>query len=43
MPTREPAIAHFMGITDHYPPASEKTYDFSLPFSQIKEVRFEEQ
>ncbi len=43
MPTREPAIAHFMGITDHYSPASENTYDFSLPLSQIKEVRFEEQ
>jgi len=43
MPTREPAIAHFMGITDHYSPASESTYDFSLPLAQIKEVHFEEQ
>lgn len=42
MPTQEPAIAHFMGITSHYSPASSDTYDFSLPLAQVREIRFEQ-
>lgn len=40
MPTRAPAIAHFMGITRHYSPASKEIYDFSLPMTQVKEIQF---
>jgi hypothetical protein len=40
MPTSEPAVTHFMGITEHYSPASDEVYDFSVPLSQIKQIRF---
>ncbi|MGH9327826.1 MAG: hypothetical protein ACRD2B_14245 [Terriglobia bacterium] len=43
MPTQEPAIVHFMGITDHYLPTSRDTYDFSLPLAQVKTIRFVQQ
>jgi hypothetical protein len=41
MPTSEPAIVHFMGITDRYSPASALVYDFSVPLSRIKQIRFQ--
>jgi hypothetical protein len=41
MPTSEPAVVYFMGITDRYSPASALTYDFSVPLSRIKQIRFE--
>jgi hypothetical protein len=41
MPTSEPALVYFMGITDRYSPASARTYDFSVPLSKIKQIRFE--
>jgi hypothetical protein len=41
MPTSEPAIVYFMGITDHYSPASALVYDFSVPLSRIRQIRFE--
>lgn len=41
MPTSEPAIVYFMGITDHYSPASPLVYDFSVPLSRVKQIRFE--
>lgn len=40
MPTREPAIARFMGITRHYSPASKEIYDFSVSLNQVKEIQF---
>jgi hypothetical protein len=42
MPTRQPAEARFLGITDHYDPASEDVFDFSVPLSQIKQIDFEQ-
>jgi hypothetical protein len=42
MPTRQPAEARFLGITDHYDPSSEDVFDFSLPLAQIKEIDFEQ-
>lgn len=42
MPTRHPAEARFLGITDHYDPASENVFDFSLPLAQIKQIDFEQ-
>jgi hypothetical protein len=41
MPTRQPAVVHFMGITDSYKPDSKLVYDFSMPLSEIKEIHFE--
>jgi len=41
MPTRQPAEARFLGITDHYDPSSEQVFDFSLPLAQIKQIDFE--
>jgi hypothetical protein len=41
MPTSESAVVYFMGITEHYSPASALTYDFSVPLSRIKQIRFE--
>ncbi len=40
MPTNEPAEARFLGITNHYNPASRKVFDFSLALRQIKEIVF---
>lgn len=40
MPTSEPAVTHFMGITNRYSPSSLKVYDFSVPLRQIKQIRF---
>jgi hypothetical protein len=42
MPTRHPAEARFLGITDHYDPSSEDVFDFSLPLAQIKQIDFEQ-
>ncbi|HTV56000.1 MAG TPA: hypothetical protein VMI06_13940 [Terriglobia bacterium] len=41
MPTSEPAVVHFMGITNSYSPSSALTYDFSVPLSRIEQIRFE--
>lgn len=41
MPTSQPAVVHFMGITAQYSPASSEVYDFSVPLSRIKQIRFE--
>lgn len=41
MPTKQPAVVHLMGITDHYDPASAKVYDFSVPLSNIQEILFQ--
>ena len=43
MPTDRPAEARLLGITDHYDPASEEVFDFSIPLTQLKEIRFQEQ
>lgn len=41
MPTKQPAVVHFMGITGHYDPASAKVYNFSMPLSDIQEIHFQ--
>jgi hypothetical protein len=41
MPTNQPAEVRFLGITDHYDPASEDVFDFSMPLERLKEIRFE--
>jgi hypothetical protein len=41
MPTSQPAVAKFLGITDAYKPESEDLYDYSIPLSQVKEIHFE--
>lgn len=41
MPTRQPAEARLLGITDQYDPASPEVFDFSLPLDRLKEIRFE--
>ena len=40
-PSTHPVETRFLGITDHYDPASEDVFDFSLPFARIKEIDFE--
>jgi hypothetical protein len=40
MPTSQPAEARLLGITDHYDPASQDVFDFSLPLERVKELRF---
>ena len=40
-PSSHPVETRFLGITDHYDPASEDVFDFSLPFARIKEIDFE--
>lgn len=42
MPTRQPAEARVLGITDRYDPSSEDVFDFSLPLAQIKQIDFEQ-
>lgn len=39
-PTDQPAEARFLGITDQYDPASAEVFDFSLPLTRLKEIRF---
>ncbi len=41
MPTDKPAEVRILGITDHYDPTNEAVFDFSLPLSRLKEIRFE--
>lgn len=36
-----PVEARFLGITDHYDPASQDVFDFSLPLTRIKSIDFE--
>lgn len=42
MPTDQPAEARFLGISDHYDPASPEVFDFFLPLSRIREIQFDE-
>lgn len=39
--TNQPVEVRFLGITEHYDPTSEDVFDFSLPLSRVKEIRFE--
>ena len=41
MPTDKPAEVRFLGMTDHYGPASSEVFDFFLPLAKLTEVRFE--
>jgi hypothetical protein len=41
MPTDRPAEARLLGITDHYDPASEDVFDFSMALARLKEIRFD--
>jgi hypothetical protein len=41
MPTSKPAEARFLGITSHYDPESPDVFDFSLPISRIREIKFQ--
>jgi hypothetical protein len=41
MPTTQPAEARFLGLTDHYDPASPDVFDFSLALAKIKQIEFE--
>ena len=43
MPTDKPAEVRVLGITEHYDPASADVFDFSLPLTRLKEIRFEVQ
>ena len=40
-PTDRPVEARFLGITERYDPSSEEVFDFSLPLTRVKAVRFE--
>ncbi len=40
MPTDKPAEVRFLGITDQYNPESPDVFDFSVPLSKLKEIRF---
>jgi hypothetical protein len=41
MPASQPMEARFLGITDHYDPASPEVFDFSLPLPQAKLIVIE--
>ncbi len=41
MPTQQPAETRLLGITDQYKPSSEDVFDFSIPLTSLKEVRFQ--
>lgn len=41
MPTDRPAEARFLGITEAYDPTSDDVFNFAIPLSQVKEIRFE--
>ena len=41
MPTKQPAEARLLGITDHYDPSSDDVFDFSLPLARVKQIDFE--
>lgn len=41
MPTQQPAVVHFMGITAQYKAASSQVYDFSVPLAEITAIRFD--
>lgn len=40
-PTNQPVETRLLGITDKYDPSSQDVFDFSVPFSGLKEIRFE--
>ncbi len=40
-PIDQPVEPRLLGITEHYNPASEEVFDFSLPLTQLKEIRFD--
>jgi hypothetical protein len=41
MPTSQPAVAKFLGITDAYKPESPDLYNYAIPLLQVKEIQFE--
>lgn len=41
MPTQQPAVVHFMGITGQYQPANSQVYDFSMPLPDISKISFD--
>ncbi len=41
MPTTQPAVAHFMGITSQYSPENKNVFDFSIPLQKLKEIVFQ--
>ncbi len=41
MPTNKPAEARFLGITSNYNPESPEVFDFSMPITQIKKIKFQ--
>jgi hypothetical protein len=40
-PSSHPVEIRFLGITDHYDPASEDVFDFSVPLARLKQIDFE--
>lgn len=42
MPTKQPAEARFLGITDKYNPSSDEVFDFSEPLSHLKSIVFQQ-
>jgi hypothetical protein len=39
-PTSRPVETRLLGITEKYDPASQDVFDFSVPLSRLKEIRF---
>jgi hypothetical protein len=39
-PTSQPVETRLLGISDKYDPASDDVFDFSIPLSRIKEIKF---
>jgi hypothetical protein len=39
-PTSQAVESRLLGITDKYDPASQDVFDFSVPLSRVKEIRF---
>ncbi len=40
-PTNQPVETRLLGITDKYDPSSQDVFNFSVPLSHLKEIRFE--
>jgi hypothetical protein len=41
LPTDKPVEVRLLGITDNYDPASDRSYDYSAPLSQLKSISFQ--
>jgi hypothetical protein len=39
-PTSQAVETRLLGITDKYDPSSEDVFDYSVPLSRLKEIRF---